>query len=128
MLDRRIIETSVAAWLAEDVGMGDLTSELVIPAHATGHFQIEARVDLIVAGMEVALAVFRQAEPRAVIEVVARDGERVTRSATLARVTGPARGLLTAERTALNILQRMSGIATLTAEYVARISHTRARL
>jgi nicotinate-nucleotide pyrophosphorylase (carboxylating) len=89
---------------------------------------MNAREPMIVAGLDIAAAVFRRYEPMLAIDVVARDGQRVQKGATLLSVRGPARGILTAERTALNIVQRLSGIATETARYVDAIAGTRARL
>lgn len=128
MLDRSAIDRFVTMALAEDVGHGDLTAELVVPADLVADLALNAREPLVVAGMEVAVAVFRRLAPDAAIAVMAGDGARVEAGATLGRVKGPARGLLTAERTALNILQHLSGIATLTRRFADRIAHTRARL
>ncbi len=123
-----MIEASVTRWLAEDVGAGDLTSEIVLPTGSVADLLVQTREDIVVAGLDVAIAVFRHCEPGATVEVMTPDGTRCRQGAAIARVKGPARGLLTGERTALNILQRMSGIATLTATYVDRIRHTKAQL
>jgi len=104
--------------LAEDLGRGDVTSAAVVPEaqRATGVFI--ARSSLVVAGLDVAAEAFRQLDPTAVVETRWGDGSRVESGETLARVTGTSRALLAAERTALNFLQRLSGIATLTARFV----------
>lgn len=128
MLDFLEIDRFVDRALAEDIGYGDLTATLTIPAELSADFTMATREPLIVAGMDVALAVIRRLAPRAEIDLFTPDGTRAPKGTALARIRGPARALLTGERTALNILQHMSGIATLTAQYVAQISHTKARL
>lgn len=128
MIDRLQVQAFVERALAEDIGFCDLTSELVIPAHATAEFAINARHPMVIAGVEIAAAVFRRYVPECVVELRVEDGARAVKGQVLARVTGPARGMLSAERTALNILQHLSGIATLTAQYVERIAGTRAVL
>ncbi len=109
----------VARALAEDIGRGDVTSAVVVDADLRARGVIEAKASLVVAGLDVAFEVFRQCDPAAIFEVRWGDGARCERGDTVAIVTGNARALLTAERTALNILQRLSGIATLTAAHVA---------
>ncbi|MBL8383630.1 MAG: carboxylating nicotinate-nucleotide diphosphorylase [Burkholderiales bacterium] len=128
MIDRLQIQAFVEAALAEDIGFCDLTTELVIPAHATAEFAINARHAMVIAGIDIAAAVFRRYVPECEIRLEVADGARADRGQVLARVTGPARGLLSAERTALNILQHLSGIATLTAQYVDKLAGTRAVL
>jgi nicotinate-nucleotide pyrophosphorylase (carboxylating) len=128
MIDPLVIDTIIDAALREDVGFGDLTSELVIPAETVADLVMQTRQDIVVAGLDVAAAVFRRRVPECRIELAVADGARLAPGGRLGRVRGPARGLLTAERTALNLLQHMSGIATLTATYVARIAHTKATL
>jgi nicotinate-nucleotide pyrophosphorylase (carboxylating) len=115
-------------WLAEDIGCFDLTSHLMIDPDATATFYMNAREPMTVAGIEVAAAVFQRYEARCHVELKTKDGEIVAKGAVLMVVSGPAQALLTAERTALNIVQRLSGIATETAKYVAAIKHTKARL
>lgn len=109
----------VARALAEDVGRGDVTSAVAIDAHLEARGTLLAKAPLVVAGLAVCAEVFRQCDPAAVFEVRWGDGARCERGDTIAIVTGRARALLTAERTALNILQRLSGVATLTASHVA---------
>ena len=128
MIDRLQIQSFVENALREDIGFCDLTSELVIPAHASAEFAINARHPMVIAGIEIAAAVFRRYVPESLIKLEVEDGARAARGQVLARVSGPARGLLSAERTALNILQHLSGIATLTAQYVEAIAGTRAVL
>ncbi len=118
----------IDAALAEDLGQGDVTSRLVIPADARFGGVMVARQDIVLAGLPFAAEVVRRVVPEARFETVATDGERVAAGAPLARLDGPARGLLTAERTALNLVQFLSGIATLTGAYVKRIEGTGAVL
>jgi nicotinate-nucleotide pyrophosphorylase (carboxylating) len=110
--------------LAEDVGRGDVTSEAVVPASARLTAEMHARQPLVLAGIGIAARVFRRLAPDASVEVLAEDGRAVPAGAVLARIEGPARPLLTAERTALNIVQHLSGIATLTRSYVDRVAGT----
>lgn len=128
MYDRFATQALIELWLTEDIGACDLTVQLMIDPDATGSFRMNAREPMTLAGIEVAAAVFRRYEPALSVEVAASDGDKVGKGATLLVVRGPAQGILTAERTALNIVQRLSGIATETARYVAAIAHTRARL
>lgn len=109
----------VAQALAEDVGRGDVTSRVAIDDALLARGTLLAKAPLVVAGLEVCAEVFRQCDGAAVFEVRWGDGARCERGDTIAVVTGRARALLTAERTALNILQRLSGVATLTAAHVA---------
>ena len=126
MIDPLVVETVIEAALREDIGFCDLTSELVIPADATADFSLRSRHDIVVAGLAVAAAVFRRRVPDCRLELEVADGARLGPGGRLGRVRGSARGLLSAERTALNLLQHLTGIATLTARYVALIAHTKA--
>lgn len=119
----------IAAALAEDVGpagleAGDVTSAAVIPADLRFQGVMAARHAMVVSGLPVAALAFAQVVPEARFEPQCTDGERVEPGAVLARIVGPARGLLTAERVALNLLQLMSGIATLTRTYAERVAGT----
>jgi nicotinate-nucleotide pyrophosphorylase (carboxylating) len=118
-LDPVLVRDLVVRALAEDIGAGDATCAAVVDEGARGRGAIAAKAPLVVAGLGVAEAVFRQLDPAVVFEVRWGDGARCDAGETLAVVTGRARALLTAERTALNFLQRLSGIATLTSRYVA---------
>jgi nicotinate-nucleotide pyrophosphorylase (carboxylating) len=104
--------------LDEDIGRGDATTAGTIAPEQRARGVILAKSALVVAGLDVAAATFRQLDEQAVIEVLWGDGARVGANEPVAFVTGNARALLTAERTALNFLQRLSGIATLTSKYV----------
>jgi nicotinate-nucleotide pyrophosphorylase (carboxylating) len=114
--------------LDEDIGTGDVTTDTIVPADASLHGRIVAKQNGVVAGLQVAkqvmLALNENVEFRANVE----DGSKVTRGKVLAEVEGPARALLTGERTALNFLGRMSGIATLTRKFVDAVSTTNAMI
>ncbi|MEW6340567.1 MAG: carboxylating nicotinate-nucleotide diphosphorylase [Pseudomonadota bacterium] len=115
-------------WLTEDIGYCDLTAQLMIEADETGAFFMNAREPLIVAGIDIAARIFKRYDPSLEVVVRVKDGEKVGPGAVLLDVSGTARSVLTAERTALNIVQRLSGIANLTEQYVAAVAGTRARL
>ena len=115
--------------LDEDLGKGgDVTSIATIDEGARFTAQMNARQALVVAGIGIASAFFRRLDPDVEIELLTEDGERVTRHTTLMRLRGNARAMLTAERSALNTLQHLSGIATLTRQYVDAIEGTGAIL
>ncbi len=124
-----VYEPIVRAALAEDFGLGgDVTSEATVPAGAMARARLVARVDGVLAGIDVALAVIRRLDPAARFEGVRSDGERVDPAATLATVAADARALLGAERTALNLLSHLCGIATETNRYVAAVRATSCRI
>ena len=104
--------------LAEDVRWGDVTTEAVLPAELEATGAIVAATPCTLAGLDVALECFRQLDPHVQVEEARREGERCEAGAELVRLRGVAAALLTAERTALNFLQRLSGIATLTRGFV----------
>jgi nicotinate-nucleotide pyrophosphorylase (carboxylating) len=114
--------------LGEDVGPGDITTENTVDPDRTGTGEIVAKADLVVAGLDVARRVFERVDPRVAYRPRAADGDRIQKGAPVARVEGPLVALLTAERTALNFLQRLSGIATLTREYVETLGGRNVRL
>ncbi|HNU82431.1 MAG TPA: carboxylating nicotinate-nucleotide diphosphorylase [Thermoanaerobaculia bacterium] len=115
--------------LAEDLGTaGDLTTDSVIPATAQARARIVARAAGRIAGLAPALAVFPLLSPAVASEALVSDGDDVAAGATLATLAGPARALLTGERTALNLLGRLSGIATAARDLGAQLAGTRARL
>jgi nicotinate-nucleotide pyrophosphorylase (carboxylating) len=128
MLTRNVIDRAVAAALEEDAPWGDITSEMLIPESSTARADLIAREPGVFSGGAVFAGAFRLTDPAIVVELTVRDGDAFDRGAVLAVVTGPARGVLTAERIGLNFVQRMSGIATLTARYVAEVAHTGARI
>jgi nicotinate-nucleotide pyrophosphorylase (carboxylating) len=108
--------------LIEDVGRGDITTEATVPAGRSGSAGIVTREDGVIAGLPVAAIAFQLLDPLVVFEALAADGMQVAAGATLARVTGELRAILTAERTALNFLGRLSGIATLAWECTAAVA------
>ncbi|WP_166873004.1 carboxylating nicotinate-nucleotide diphosphorylase [Salinibacterium sp. ZJ450] len=128
MLTTPLIDSIVAAALAEDAPWGDITSEAVIPATARASAVLSAREDGILAGSAVFASAMRQVDPATTVSFTLSDGDRFLAGDTLATVDGDARAVLTAERVALNLVQRLSGIATLTAQYVAAVAGTRARI
>ena len=111
------VETLVARFLEEDIGRGDRTTDAVVPEDLPGRARIESREEAVVAGLDVARVCFSSLG-EVVWKPQVRDGDRVNPGDVVARVEGPMRVLLTAERTALNLLQRLSGIATMTRRYV----------
>lgn len=126
------IQRLIDAALSEDLGgnggirnvAGDITSRAVIPEDAELEAVLTTREDVVVAGLDVALDVFRRLDPEAVLEPQMNDGDHAAAGTVLARIKGQAQALLTAERTALNFIQHLSGIATLTRAYVERIDGT----
>ncbi|MGY0713865.1 carboxylating nicotinate-nucleotide diphosphorylase [Azospirillum argentinense] len=129
MLHPLTYEPIVRAALAEDLGRaGDITTDSIVPADAVATARVAARKDGRVAGLEVALSAFRTLDPAAELRVEHGDGADVPPGATIATVTAHARALLTAERTALNLLGRLSGIATATRALVREVEGTRARI
>ncbi len=114
--------------LAEDVGKGDLTSEALLESKLSGKAAIIAKQEGILAGLPVARMVFKKTDPAAVFNMLKQDGEKVRKGEKIALIQGKMRGILKAERTALNFLQRLSGIATLTAEYVEKTKGTKAKI
>jgi nicotinate-nucleotide pyrophosphorylase (carboxylating) len=124
-----LYEPLIRRALAEDLGRaGDLTSDAVLPQHLRGEARIVARAAGRLAGLPMALAAFRLLDPEIEIETCAADGEDVEAGAVLAIVKGAARSLLAAERTALNLLGRLCGIATATREMVRRVEPHGARV
>jgi nicotinate-nucleotide pyrophosphorylase (carboxylating) len=122
------VRRAVAAALAEDLGSGDVTSQATVPAKATFTVAMRAREALVVAGLAFAEHTFHQRSPVVRITSLARDGQRLKAGASLLRISGPARAVLSAERVALNFVQRLSGVATLTAQYVAAAKGTAAQI
>ena len=128
-LPRLLIEPLVRAALLEDLGRGgDLTSDAIVPAGAVATTVLAARQPGVVAGIELARLAFQLVDPGLVLRAVLPDGSAVQRGAVIAEVAGPARGMLSAERTALNFLCHLSGIATATAGIVAAIAGYKARV
>lgn len=132
-LPLHLVAEIVARALAEDLGgRGDITTRATVPAEATGRFRMVSRQDGVLAGVDAATQTFEQMDPDIQIDWRELDGDSLRPGSVIAEISGPAAGILTAERTALNFLGRLSGIATLTRRYVeavagtdARIAHTR---
>ncbi|NOS68859.1 MAG: carboxylating nicotinate-nucleotide diphosphorylase [Verrucomicrobia bacterium] len=127
-LSSQEIERAVRAALAEDIGSGDVTSLATVPASASFTVVMRAREPMVVAGLAFAETAFRSLSSRVRIKRLTRDGLSLKAGAALLQITGPARAILSAERVALNFVQRLSGVATLTAQYVAAIKGTRAQI
>jgi nicotinate-nucleotide pyrophosphorylase (carboxylating) len=126
---RLLIEPLVRAALIEDLGRaGDITSEAIVPRAARVEAVIAARQPGVLAGLDAALLAFELTEPDLRIEPLSADGQRVARGTVVARIAGPARGVLAAERTALNLLSRASGVATATRALVDAIAGSKARI
>jgi len=111
--------------LDEDIGSGDVTTDAVIPSDARLRVVIRARTPAVVAGLPVVRLVYRELSTSVDIQFYAQDGDFVGAGAILARIEGPARPILTGERVALNFIQRLSGIATLTAKFVEAVRGTK---
>jgi nicotinate-nucleotide pyrophosphorylase (carboxylating) len=124
-----LVERAVTAALEEDLGSaGDITTDAIVPAGAQDNARVVARKPGVVAGLDLAEAAFRALDPGARFTRVVEDGGKVEASGTIARISAKTRALLTGERTALNFLNRLSGIATLTSAYVAAVEGTGARI
>jgi nicotinate-nucleotide pyrophosphorylase (carboxylating) len=128
MLTPELINEVVGAALREDAPDGDVTSEHLIPLEATAIAELAAREDGVFSGVQVFIAAFKLTDPTVQIEMKIADGESFKKGQQLAIISGPARAVLTAERIGLNFVQRMCGIATLTALYVAKVAGTKAAI
>lgn len=128
MYDSFATDRLIDLWLAEDIGACDLTVQTMIEPEATGRFRMNAREPMVLAGIAVAARVFKRYDPELEVALRVGDGDRVETGAILMEIAGAARSVLTAERTALNIAQRLCGIANETARYVQAIAGTKARL
>jgi nicotinate-nucleotide pyrophosphorylase (carboxylating) len=127
-LSQEEIRHAVQLALAEDVGTGDVTTLATVPDSAVARATMKARETLMPAGLGFAVAAFRELSPKIKITEIAVDGHAVQAGQDLLRVEGSARAILTAERVALNFTQRLSGVATITAQFVAAVQGTRARI
>lgn len=124
-----LIDDAVSRALAEDLGRaGDITTQATIPDSALATATLVARASGVICGLDIARAAFRQIEPNIGFESWETDCARVEKGAALARIDGSARAILIAERVALNYLGRLSGVASLTAQYVERVAHTKAHI
>ena len=122
------IRHAVRAALAEDLGSGDVTTLATVPVGAKSVALMNAREPLVVAGIQFAEIVFRELSPKIKIKNFVRDGQKVAAGKTLLKISGSSRAILSAERVALNFVQRFSGVATATAEFVDLVSHTKAKI
>jgi nicotinate-nucleotide pyrophosphorylase (carboxylating) len=127
-IDITLLRDSLLAALREDVGTGDLTSRATIPANARAAGLYRSKQPLVVAGIFVVREIVRLVDLGIQFKAEAEEGDLVSAGAGLAEIRGSARSILTAERTSLNLIQRLCGIATLTRQYVDRIQGTRARI
>ncbi|MFL6529165.1 MAG: carboxylating nicotinate-nucleotide diphosphorylase [Chthoniobacterales bacterium] len=118
----------IALALAEDVGAGDVTSEYFVAAGAQAFARIVPRERAVIAGVETAMEVFRRVDPKLHVNALLPDGSQVTGGESILEVRGAARSILTAERVALNFLQRLSGIATLTRQFVDGVGKAKAQI
>lgn len=125
---REEIASCVKAALAEDIGSGDATSLAIFAEDLRVAGDLRTREPAVICGLELAGEVFRQVDPAMTVDVLLEDGDAVAKNCVIMTVTGSARSMLTAERTALNFLQWLSGIATLTARFVEAVRGTRARI
>ena len=114
--------------MAEDIGGGDVTTRYFIPEDRQASAWVVARKDGVVSGGEIAAQVFRKVDPELLVQILTSDGTHVVAGSQLIRIQGSARSILTAERTALNFLQHLSGIATLTACYCKQVLGTHTRI
>ena len=128
MLTDTAIEAVVFAALEEDAPWGDVTSELFVPADATATAELNAREPGVFSGGAVIVATFAAVSADVTVEVMLEDGDRFEAGDVIAVISGPARAVLRGERIALNLVQRMSGIATLTAQFVALVAGTKAHV
>jgi len=128
MLTQELINEVVGAALREDAPNGDVTSEHLIPADATAVAELAAREPGVFSGVEIFVAAFKLTDPAVQVEMKISDGDPFEKGQQLAVISGPARAVLTAERIGLNFVQRMCGIATLTSQYVAKVSGTKAAI
>lgn len=122
------IRRAVRAALAEDLGGGDATTLATVPRAARSVARMNAREPLVVAGVEFAELAFRRLAPGIKIQRFARDGQRVKAGSPLLKISGSARAILSAERVALNFIQRLSGVATVTARFVEAVKGTQAKI
>jgi nicotinate-nucleotide pyrophosphorylase (carboxylating) len=128
VLSQEIVRSLVRAALAEDVGAGDVTTEIAVPTDQRAEACIVAKEPCVVAGMPLVSEVFQEIDPSITMKSLVADGEQAGKGTRVCVLQGPARGILTGERTALNFLQRLSGIATLTHQFVDQVKGTKARI
>jgi len=127
-LDLEMVRPIIEAALKEDIGAGDLTTQLIIPPQVRGLGLIFAREEGVLAGIDVVRLVFQILDPEIVFQPQLSDGKKFTYGETIVQMQGLAKNILSGERVALNFLQRMCGIATLTAKFVERVKGTNAKI
>ena len=123
-LSRQEVDDFINRALSEDIGRGDLTTNVTIPPGTHLKASMVARQELVVCGLEIAMLTFKRVNAEIKVELKAKDGDKLAKGAVLATVEGDARPVLAAERTALNILQHLSGIATTVRKYVEAVDGT----
>lgn len=128
LLDASACHNLLRSFLAEDIGTGDITTETTVPADQRARGEVIAKAPLVLAGIELFAEVFRLLDLTTEVEIISHDGEDLTPGKIPAHVSACARALLTGERVALNLLQRLSGVATLTREFVRAIEGTKAEI
>lgn len=128
LLDLRRIDKLIDLWLDEDVNYYDMTAKIMVDEDAKAKFGMNAREPIVLSGLKIAKMIFRKMDPECTFETTHKDGDTIEAGTTFAVITGNAQALLTAERVALNLVQRMCGIAGLTAQYVNEIDGTGAIL
>lgn len=128
MWNKRELQRKIEEWLHEDVGFGDVTTMSTIPESEQGIGILYAKETGVVAGLPIAQQVFATVDPDLVFTAKVEEGARVEKGEQIAEVSGSVRSILSGERLALNLLQRLSGIATKTSEYVQAIAGTKARV
>jgi nicotinate-nucleotide pyrophosphorylase (carboxylating) len=122
------IRAAVKAALVEDIGSGDATTLATVPSGLTAHAVIRAREPLVVAGTEFVKVAFRELSRKVKVQKIRRDGRHAKAGDVLLKISGPARPILTAERVALNFIQRLSGVATLTSKFAEAVRGTGAQI
>jgi len=127
-LPQEYVDNLVRAALAEDIGAGDITTEAAVPADQRAEASIVAKEPCVVAGLPLVEAVFTQIDRAIAVKLLVDEGATVKEGTRVCALEGSARGILTGERTALNFLQRLSGIATLTQQFVAKVAQASARV
>ena len=127
-MNPELLDDVIRRALAEDAPWGDLTSEVFLPAETPATAVLVSREPGVLSGLDVFARTFELVDSSSVVEKIASNGARIEPGAVLARISGTARSVLRAERIALNLSQRMTGIATLTAQYVALTAGTKARI
>jgi nicotinate-nucleotide pyrophosphorylase (carboxylating) len=128
LLDASACHNLLRSFLAEDIGTGDITTETTVPATQRARGEVISKAPLVLAGIELFLEVFRLLDVTTMAEIFSYDGEELAPGKVPARVDASARALLTGERVALNLLQRLSGVATLTRRFVRAIEGTQAEI